>query len=278
MSEIVRRLNSEEVRTLVGWAGGEGWNPGPGDADAFYAADAEGFIGCFVDGALVAGISAVAYGSDFGFIGLYICRPEFRGQGYGMQVWQVGMKRLEGRTIGLDGVPEQQANYASMGFVTSYESARWSGSAAGLSADVLPAKPVSPEMIENIISFDQRFFPDAREEFLKAWLSPPREAFAVIEAGEVKGYAVLRACLEGYKVGPIFAESLDVARSLLAACGQAADGAELHIDVPAYQTDFVALLSGAGFSRAFETARMYLGPELEIEKSGVFAVTTLELG
>ena len=30
---------------------------------------------------LVSAISAVAYGKNFGFIGLYICHPDHRGQG-----------------------------------------------------------------------------------------------------------------------------------------------------------------------------------------------------
>ena len=75
---FIRTLTLAETGELVDWAAGEGWNPGRDDAPAFHAADPGGFIGAFVDGAMVAGISAVAYGDDFGFIGLYICRPDCR--------------------------------------------------------------------------------------------------------------------------------------------------------------------------------------------------------
>ncbi|TIU88228.1 MAG: GNAT family N-acetyltransferase, partial [Mesorhizobium sp.] len=75
MPRTIRTLTASEVETLVDWAAGEGWNPGLGDAAAFRTADPDGFIGAFVDGEMVAGISAVAYGPGFGFIGLYICRP-----------------------------------------------------------------------------------------------------------------------------------------------------------------------------------------------------------
>ncbi len=47
-----------------------------------------------------AGISAVRYGR-FGFIGLYICHPEFRGQGLGRQVWDAGMAHLAVGSSGL---------------------------------------------------------------------------------------------------------------------------------------------------------------------------------
>src|SRR5262249_10498659 len=123
----IRVLTPEEVKVLVGWAANEGWNPGLGDAAAFQATDPEGFLGAFIDGAMIAGISAIAYGKSFGLLGLYICRPEFRGQGHGKAVWDAAMARLGERCIGLDGVPAQQANYRKMGFVDAYLSARYGG-------------------------------------------------------------------------------------------------------------------------------------------------------
>ncbi len=278
MNVEVRILTPDEVRSLVDWAGAEGWNPGLSDAEAFRAADPEGFIGCFVDGQLAAGISAVAYGADFGFIGLYICHPNFRGQGFGMRVWQAGMARLAGRTIGLDGVPEQQANYANMGFVKAYETVRWSGPAKGICGGSIFAKAVGPEQFEDIVAFDTHFFPEARRAFLKGWLSAPRKAFVVAKESAVDGYAVLRKCAEGYKLGPLFANDFDTSVQLLAACANEAGDSELHIDVPASQRQFAECLSGCGFSKGFETARMYSGPAPQIDMSGVFAITTLELG
>jgi hypothetical protein len=92
----IRSLTLQEAAKLVEWAGPEGWNPSPADAPAFFAADRQGFIGCFVDGELASGISAIAYGETFGFIGLYITRPDFRGKGYGLKVWNAAISRLAG--------------------------------------------------------------------------------------------------------------------------------------------------------------------------------------
>ena len=131
MSRTIRVLTLAEIGTLLDWAAAEGWNPGLDDAAAFQAADPNGFIGAFVEGQLVAGISAVAYGEALGFIGLYICHPDWRGQGHCRAGWDAGMAHLGSRTIGLDGVPEQQANYASMGFVPAYETIRMSGTLMG---------------------------------------------------------------------------------------------------------------------------------------------------
>ena len=263
-----------EVETLVSWAGDEGWNPGLGDAAAFYAADPDGFLGAFVDGEMAGGISAVAYGETFGFIGLYIVRPEYRGRGLGRAVWDAGMKRLEGRTIGLDGVPEQQANYRSMGFVPAYESVRLTGRPR-LKAGTFD---VSDEVdLAQISAIDAVCFPAAREGFLKAWLAPPRIVRATSDASGLRGYGVVRPCLEGHKVGPLFADSTETAMALLTALIEAVDG-PVQIDAPLLHPEFTDALLSAGMTPGFSTARMYRGPAPHIDMAKVFGVTTLELG
>jgi len=272
----IRPLSLPEVETLVDWAAGEGWNPGLADAAALRAADPEGFLGNFVDGEMVAGISAVAYGSDFGFIGLYISRPDRRGLGYGKAVWDAGMKRLEGRTIGLDGVPAQLANYQSMGFAPHYKTHRFSGR---FEADAANGNitPMTSDLATAIATFDTRFFPEPRPSFIEGWLREPRIALVSTDGNAIRGYGVARACREGFKIGPLFAEDLDTAVALLSALGRECDG-EIHIDVPEVNADFVRLLEKAGMSRGFETTRMYRGPAPSFELNGVYGVTTLELG
>ena len=271
----IRALSLAEVEILVAWAAGEGWNPGLRDAAAFHAADPQGFLGAFVAGRMAAGISAVDYGG-FGFIGLYICRPDMRGRGYGRAVWDAGMARLAQTTVGLDGVPAQQANYRSMGFAPAYRTFRFSGRlpAAGLSAEV---HPVEPDLLPALGEFDRRFFPAARPSFLEGWLAPPNIALAKIGEGGIQGYGVVRECREGFKIGPLFAVDEIAAADLLAALNAQCPG-EVQIDVPEDKENFADLLLRAGFSRGFETARMYRGPAPELDGSGIFGISTLELG
>lgn len=273
----IRTLSLNEVAQLVAWAGQEGWNPSPDDAKAFFAADPAGFLGCFVDGALVSGISAISYGEAYGFIGLYITRPAFRGQGYGLNVWNAAMARLTGRTIGLDGVPAQQENYQKMGFRKAYETTRWSGTPSALTKEQ-NIENANSHVFNELLPFDSLYFPEDRSDFLASWIRVPRTCFIVRCDGKVAGYAVIRACLEGFKVGPLFARNIATARSLLAACGTVADGETLHLDVPDLQVDFGQYLKDCGFNSSFATARMYLGPPPQVEMSGIFAITTLELG
>ena len=83
----LRLMTKPEVDRLVGWAAEEGWNPGLHDADVFWQTDPEGFIAAEIDGELIGGGSITSYGGEFGFMGLFIVRPEFRGHGFGSRLW-----------------------------------------------------------------------------------------------------------------------------------------------------------------------------------------------
>ena len=120
-------LDMDGIRTAVEWARREGWNPGLKDAEAFAAQDPEGFLGLKVDGELAATISLVSYGPSFGFLGFYICRPDLRGKGLGLALWNAALALKPARTIGLDGVTAQQDNYRKTGFVLAHANFRHGG-------------------------------------------------------------------------------------------------------------------------------------------------------
>src|SRR5689334_7927998 len=123
----IRCMSRVELDLAVDWAAAEGWNPGLADAAAFHAADPEGYLVAIADGAAVGSISVVRYGHRYGFHGFYIVTPPFRGRGIGLKLWQAGVARLAGRTIGLDGVPSQQESYRKSGFTLAWRNVRFEG-------------------------------------------------------------------------------------------------------------------------------------------------------
>lgn len=128
MSDLtIAPMSSVDLECVIDWAAQEGWNPGLHDATAFQAADPDGFLMGWYKGDPVASIAAVRYGRHFGFIGLYIVHPAYRGHGFGWTIWQAGMARLCDRTIGLDGVVAQQDNYRKSGFAMHHRNVRYEG-------------------------------------------------------------------------------------------------------------------------------------------------------
>ena len=264
----IRTLDFKGVETLLGWAAEEGWNPGLADALAFLAADLGGFIGAFVDDVMVAGISAVAYDDRFGFIGLYICHPDHRGRGHGRAVWDAAMQRLGDRTVGLDGVPEQQSNYRRMGFVTAYETVRMTGT---LPPSVWGAYQSVLE-VSRVASLDRAAFPADRTDFLRSWITRPNRAFTLGDVSAPTAFAVWRPCRQAAKVGPLIASDTAAAIAMLGAI----EG-EVQLDVPTQRREFLFELEQMGFQAGFSTARMYRGVTLGLPAT-LFSPCTLELG
>lgn len=275
----IRSMRRDEIDMAIEWAAAEGWNPGLHDAAPFHAADPEGFLVGELDGEPVATISAIRYGSGFGFLGFYIVSPAFRGKGYGLRIWEAALARLAGRNIGLDGVVEQQDNYRKSGFSLAYRNVRYAGKAgnADKSAGVIDLAEVPFAVVAD---YDAAFFPDDRRGFLKSWLSQPDiHAYGVMHEGKLAGFGVVRPCRSGYKIGPLFADDAGLAEDLFQAlqAGLPAS-ASIYLDVPEVNGDAVALARRHGMQVVFETARMYTGefPDLPLER--LFGVTSFELG
>jgi GNAT superfamily N-acetyltransferase len=277
----VRPIALTEMKIILQWADDEGWNPGLDDADAFYAADPKGFLIALLDGVPVASISVVRYGRTFGFLGLYIVAPPYRGRGFGMRLWQAGMTHLDGRTVGLDGVVAQQANYARSGFALAHRNIRYSGYAprSGFisSPDVCR---IGANTIEAVVAYDRTHFPEERESFLRVWLRQGRgrRSMAHMRDDTVRGYVVIRASRNGYKVGPLFADTELVAKELFTSALAEAAGARISIDVPEPNEKAADLASGVGLVPVFETARMYRGQAPELRLDEIYGWTSLELG
>jgi GNAT superfamily N-acetyltransferase len=259
------------------WAADEQWNPGRSDVLAFTAADPSGFLVGKRDGDVVACCSGVRYGTDYGFLGFYITRPDLRGQGYGIQLWQAVMEHLAGRTVGLDGVVDQQENYRKSGFHRALNHVRYAG---------VPAAEEEPRDVSlvdgrsipfrELAAYDRRFFPTARDAFLSLWVNlPGHTSLAAIRDGRLEGFGVLRPADAGLRIGPLYAASDQVALALL---NRLAEGAEVAVDVPDVNLPAVKLMERLGLEPTFECARMYTGPVPSVDQNGIFATTTLELG
>lgn len=268
---------------FTAWADEEGWNPGATDRYAFAVADPEGFLLGRVDGKPAACISAVRYGPGFGFIGFYIAHPAFRGQGYGIQVWQAGMARLDGRLVGLDGVVDQQENYRKSGFLPAWNNVRYEGVPQGSAgpADVGPGVSVVDAAtlpFALLAAYDRRFFPEARDAFLAAWTGlPGRTALAAVRDGRIEGLGVVRPCSGASRIGPLYAATPGIAAALVHGLAERAGG-PVAVDVPDANRAATTLVEQLGLAPTFEAARMYTGPAPEVERAGIYGVTSLELG
>lgn len=277
----IRSMTRADLDLAVGWAAAEGWNPGLHDADAFFATDPTGFFVGELDGQPIGCISAVRYGGAFGFIGFYIVRPPFRGQGYGIQLWQRATTYLGDQPTGLDGVFVQQDNYARSGFKFAYRNLRFEFNGLRPAAEPHPAlQPLTQTDWAALTAYDRRCFPAEREAFLKKWIHlPDSHGLAFVENNALRGYGLIRRCRSGCKVGPLFADDAPTARSLwVNLAAWTAPGEPVYLDVPEVNEPAMALAAEFGMTEVFGTARMYRGAAPAFDVNRVFGVTSFELG
>jgi hypothetical protein len=274
-------MSRMEVNFAIDLAAKEGWNPGLFDSDAFFATDPGAFLIGDLEGTAVGCISAVSYPGNFGFVGFYIIVSEYRGRGFGLQLWNKAIERLSCHNIGLDGVFEQQANYRKSGFKLAYSNIRFEYYPRQMVVfDREPVRDVKDLHFDQLLEYDRLCFPSERRTFLEHWLRMPQSyAFAYTADGEVEGYGMIRKCRVGYKIGPLFANDKYRAIALfkrLSACVES--GSPIYLDVPEVNPAGMDLAKEYHMKKVFGTARMYTGAFPDIQTDRVFGVTTFELG
>jgi hypothetical protein len=273
----IRVMRPKEIAIAIDWAAAEGWNPGLVDAECFRTVDPEGFLIAELDGAAAATISCVNYDERFAFLGFYIVRPDLRGRGYGLRVWNAAIAHAGARTIGLDGVVAQQDNYRKSGFDLAYANIRYGGRIGPLAAPPAELVPLTGVPLAMVEADD--VFPAPRTAFLRAWITARGHiGRALVRDGKLAAWGVIRPCRRGHKIGPLVGDDRAAAEAVLAALIAAAGADEVFLDVPSVNREALALAQDHGLAPVFETARMYTGAIRAVLLERVFGVTTFELG
>ncbi len=265
-------MTLQDLERALSWAAAEGWKPGIADAAAFYGADPEGFLMGWLGDTPIAAISAIRHSDNFGFLGLYICLPEHRGQGYGWQIWQAAMRLFGSRTIGLDGVVEQQKNYAKSGFALSHNTQRYAGHIVGG-----PAIGFTAGNVAQMVQADAHISGLSRPRYMQSWFTDGKTRHTLTKGAAL---GTIRQCDNGFKIGPLYAPDAATAEGLVRALVSraGAENTEVSIDAPSHNAPANEMCKKLGLAPVFATARMYKGAGVPKTNAAEFGITTMELG
>ncbi|MBU0715891.1 MAG: GNAT family N-acetyltransferase [Verrucomicrobia bacterium] len=275
----IRTMTRADMDLAVDWAAKEGWNPGRHDADCFYTTDPNGYFMAFHGGEPIGCISAVAYDENFGFIGFFIVKPQYRGGRIGIRLGTHALDYLGPRNVGIDGVEKKVKNYIHHGFTLAGHTIRYEGRGIDGQATV-NLRPIAEVPFDQLAAYDRRHFPAPRLHFLSRWIKQPDSAgFAVMSGPSLTGYGIVRACRQGYKIGPLFANNPAVAEELLLGLIAVvkSDG-PVYLDVPEVNTTGVSLALRYHMKPVFKTARMYNRNAVSLPVQAIFGMTSFELG
>lgn len=230
----VRRATSlDDMQWVVQKGTEEGWRTRATDGNSYFMAGVtqDFFIG-ELNGERISCISIVRHGETLAFVGFFIAIPSFRGKGYGLKTWKAAFEHYgTDLEFQLYSVTNMQHAYMKFGFQPGWIARRYIFScdraAEGLSECKLPSSvskilPGCEVNFDKLVAYgtDVMISSQASKSVLAAWLSSAQKSswVAIGNEGEILGYLIMNATSrfaeEGYRIGPFFADSVPVARSL----------------------------------------------------------------
>ncbi len=287
-------LTPDDISYVTRWARLEGFAPGIGDVGIFRHTDRQGLWVGWLGNKPIGCISGVRYNSAYGFIGLFLVTPKYRGNGYGVELWKHSLDHLDDLPcIGLEAAIDRVNDYSNWGFAPSSTTTRWHWEGNG---DYLATNKSSngdqsglrllegasiPAMAVQL--YDAKREPSPRPHFISDWLHHPAGTVLALadENGSCHGFGRIRPCLlpkgKGWRIGPLLADSPELAEFLLRHLMDRHPGVIL-LDSPGANSSAESLMKRLGFKAVSETLRMYRGEQPPISMEEVFGLACLELG
>ncbi|XP_015766746.1 PREDICTED: uncharacterized protein LOC107345539 isoform X1 [Acropora digitifera] len=230
----IRQLVAEsEVESIVIKAQAEeNWRPGLKDAECFLACSPSGIFVGELNEKPIGCILITKYSDDFGYVGSYIVWKEFRGKGYGFAMYTAALERVKVKAIAGCALLELEKMYHKIGarghlyggrydfhIPTSMRCLSETSTGESVSMNVQCFDKVNQEAL---FAYDSHVFGFPRHAFLNKWLyvSGSHSLVATDGDGAVVGYVTARPTYvkeDGYRIGPLFADSSSIAEKLLKA-------------------------------------------------------------
>ena len=123
------------------------------------------------------------------------------------------------KSISLSSVPQQIPRYSGYGFIEQYSNERFFKKSHQKSLNTPPffrSYHQGQDVFEKACEYDKSVFKHDRRKLLHSMVSMP-QTFGIVcfnKEGEVIGYGIARPCMEGYRIGPLYADNYKSARAL----------------------------------------------------------------
>ena len=271
----------------------EGFAPGVGDLGIYQNTDKQGLWVGWLNDKPIGCIAGVRYNQNYGFLGLFLVIEEYRGRGFGLQLWKKALNHLSDiPCVGLEAAPERITDYSKWGFTISSRTTRWQWLGDGklheenswnydlndfifVEGDSIPRDAVE--------KFDEKRETTPRPHFLSDWLNHPAgKVIAVTDKENVcHGFGRIRPCLlqdgDGWRIGPLMADSPKLLKILLKKLIDSHPGL-IIIDAPGLNNYASEVFKQLGFQSKSETFRMYKGYQPPVSMNDVYGLACLELG
>lgn len=259
----VAHLLPDHIRQAAALSGAEGWNQTFRDWE-FLVKVAESTCLCTLAGKYVVGTAAaINYSDEVAWIGMVLVDREFRGRGLSQMMLRELFRKIEPvRCLKLDATPAGYPVYLKLGFLDEYIIRRMTTTAISLKnirlSELSQVFPIEKSDIADIIAFDQRVFGANRSQLIRYLHNAfPQKCGMVRLENRIRGFVLGRSGTRFHHIGPLMADSEEVARLMLADSLIRLEGKPAVVDVPDGGQSWIEFLRSAGFAEQRHFIRMY---------------------
>lgn len=282
-------MELNDFKIVRRWCEKENWNPGLHDIFIYYQLGKDDHSLFFENNRPISAISLVKYSPVFFTIGSFIVKENYRKKGYGAATWKKALSRLDNHpdaTVLLYAVKKQINRYKKHGFQAQYTNKRWNLTfkTRSLLTHSPYLKKITITLVKEISAYDKHVFSCSRARiFTELCRHPGIEGFVFKADNVIQGYGIIRPCLTGYRIGPLIADSPEIAQCLLTKLLSVSGSEPTIIDIPDCNPQGEQLMKSVGAARDkdYDTIAMIKGevpPEYKGNISKNYGIFSLEIG
>lgn len=259
-----RKMELSDIPSGLSLCRNAGWNQLARDWEIFLTCNPDGAKVCVNDdGDVVGTVTTIRYADELAWIGMVLVDPAHRRKGIGLALLEQAIHLLKDEScVKLDATPAGREVYTKLGFEDEYGLSRMA--AGALTIPRLVSSPAVTALVaddlEIVKSFDRKAFGTDRMKLL-SWMQDgaPELSLKVMEENQLMGYCFGRYGYRYTHIGPVVANNVDVAKSLVAAALKGCGNKPVILDVPNHNESWRAWLESIGFSELRPFIRMYRG-------------------
>jgi GNAT superfamily N-acetyltransferase len=237
------------------------WNQLANDWKLFLRLNSDGCRVATTEDRVIGTVTTIRYQHYFSWIGMVLVDPDYRRQGIGKQLLLEALDILQDEeTVKLDASPNGRELYLKLNFVDEYPLSRMSiiVDAAGMGSSAV--RPFQKKDFAALSAFDRKIFGADRRPLLQWMLAAaPTYAYVMEVKNDIHGYCLGRQGYNSIHIGPVIANNMDIAKSLVAAILPDCVGREVILDVLHFDAGWMAWLAAIGFAEQRLFIRMYRG-------------------
>ncbi len=219
------------------------------------------------------------YGNAFTSIGMIIVGKEFQGHGYGARLVDALLAGVESTTVFLNATREAFDLYQRRGFISTGVLNQHQGVPVlnGASSQQSRVRKAEASDLSLIMDLDEGCLGMPRTGLLKC-LAEIGQLILISAGGVASGYAVCRAFGRGHVIGPVVAQNLEDARTLIEAAISQLSGGIVRVDTSA-DSGLSPWLEERGLKCVDTATPMMRGtPPQTSQQTRIFALCSQSLG